>query len=219
MFESAAGFALLAAISPAAILVCATYLGSANPRRTTLWFMFGAVTMTVAVSIIALAALRAGGLSLPGQHAPRYGLRLGLGVLALAAGVYMTRRKPKPPDPDHPKKPGLVARLISRPGPGAAFAAGILVFIPSVSLIAAVQVIATARSSLGATAAALATVVIIDVMFVWLPFAFHLARPEATSRFLKAFNGWLRAHGHSLVAGVLLVAGLVLIAQGIAGLA
>jgi hypothetical protein len=219
MIASAAGFALLAAISPAAILVCAAYLGSASPRRTTLWFLAGAITMSAVIGVIALALLRAGGLSLPTHHAPRYGVRLGLGVLALAGGLFMVRRKPRPPNPDKPKKPGLVSRLIARPGPATAFAAGVLVFVPSASFLAAVQVIATAKASLAATAAILAAVVIIDVMFVWLPFSFHLVRPEATERTLKAFNGWLRAHGHAVVAGALLVAAAVLIADGITGLA
>jgi len=219
MFASAAGFALLAAISPAAILVCATYLSSASPRRTTLWFLAGAITMTVVVGVIALALLRAGGLSLPGHHTPRYGVRLGLGVLALAGGLFMVRRKPRPPNLDNPKKPGLVSRLTARPGPATAFAAGVLVFVPSASFLAAVQVIATAKASVAATVATLATVVIIDVMFVWLPFAFHLVRPQATERVLKAFNSWLRVHGHALVAIALLVAGVALIADGIQGLA
>ncbi|MDQ2876845.1 MAG: GAP family protein [Actinomycetota bacterium] len=218
MIESAAGFAVLAAISPAAILVCAAYLGSASPRRTTLWFLAGAITMTAVIGVIALAALRAGGLSLPTHHSPRYGVRLGLGVLALGGSLFMARRKPAPPNPDQPKKPGLVSRLVSRPGPAAAFAAGILVFIPSASFLAAVQVIATARASVLATGATLAVVVIINVMFVWLPFAFHLVRPEATTRALKALNGSLRAHGHALVAGALLVAGLLLVSDGIKGL-
>jgi hypothetical protein len=219
MFASAAGFALLAAISPAAILVCATYLGSASPRRTTLWFLAGAITMTVVIGVVLLAVLRAGGLSLPAHHTTRYGVRLGLGVLALAGGLFLARRRPRPPDPDKPKKPGLVSRLTARPGPGTAFAAGVLVFIPSGAFLAAVQVVATARADVASTAGALATVVIIDVMFVWLPFAFHLVRPEATERTLKSFNGWLRAHGRALVAGALGVAGLLLIAQGIYGLA
>jgi hypothetical protein len=215
MFASAVGFALLAAISPAAILVCATYLGSASPRRTTLWFLVGAITMTVVIGVVLLAVLRAGGLSLPTHHTTRYGVRLGLGVLALAGGLYLARRRPRPPKP---KKPGLVSRLTARPGPGTAFAAGVLVFIPSGAFLAAIQVVATARADVASTAGALATVVVIDVMFVWLPFAFHLVRPEATERTLKAFNGWLRAHGHALVAGALGVAGLLLIAQGIYGL-
>jgi hypothetical protein len=219
MIASAAGFALLAAVSPAAILVCAAYLGSASPRRTTLWFLAGAITMSAVIGVIALALLRAGGLSLPGHHTPRYGVRLGLGVLALAGGLYMVRRKPRPPNPDKPKKPGLVSRLISRPAPATAFAAGVVVFVPSAAFLGAVQVIATSKDSLAATAGTLALVVLIDVMFVWLPFAFHLARPEATARVLKAFNSWLRVHGHALVAVALLVTGVLLIADGIKGLA
>ena len=111
-----------------------------------------------------------------------------------------------------------MSRLTARPGPATAFAAGVLVFVPSASFIAAVQVIATAKAGLADTAGALATVVIIDVMLVWLPILFHLVRPEATERVLKAFNGWLRAHGHAIVAGALLVAGVLLIFQGITGL-
>lgn len=219
MFASAAGFALLAAMTPAAVLVCAVYLGSATPRRTTLWFLAGAITMSAVIGLIALAVLRAGGLSLPGHHTPRYGVRLALGVVALASGIFMARRRPKPPDPGKTKKPGLVSRLMARPGPAAAFAAGVLVFVPSASFIAAIQVIATAKASVLSTAAALAVVVLIDVVLVWLPLAFYLARPEATARILKSFNGWLRAHGHAIGAGALLVVGLLLIGDGIAGLA
>jgi hypothetical protein len=218
MLATAAGFAVLAAISPAAILVCAVYLGSAAPRRTTLLFLAGAITMTVIMGVVVLAALRAGGLSLPSNRTPRYGVRLGLGVLALGAGIFMARRKPKPPDPARKKKPGLVARMMARPGPVAAFATGMVVFVPSASFIAAVQVVATAHASTLDTTLTLTTVVAIDVMLVWLPFLLYLAAPEATTRRLKSFDGWLRAHGHALAAGALTVAGALLILDGISGL-
>ena len=55
----------------------------------------------------------------------------------------MARRKPKPPRSD--KKPGLMARLIARPSPVTAFVTGLLIFTPSVTFIAAIQVIATAQ--------------------------------------------------------------------------
>ena len=65
MLETAAGFALLSALSPTAVLVGAVYLGSASPRRTTLLYLAGALTTTVIIGIIVLVALRSGGLSLP----------------------------------------------------------------------------------------------------------------------------------------------------------
>jgi Sap, sulfolipid-1-addressing protein len=219
MLATAAGLAVLAAISPAAILACAVYLGSARPRQATLLYLAGALTMTLVMALVVLFALRAGGLSLPSHHTPRYGVRLGLGVLALGGGIYMSRRKPRQRDPAKPKKPGLIARTMARPGPLAAFVTGIIVFTPSASFIAAVQVIATARASVADSVIGLAIVVIINVTFVWLPFVFYLVRPESTTRRLKAFNGWLRAHGHKLVAGALIVVGAFLIANGIYGLA
>jgi hypothetical protein len=130
----------------------------------------------------------------------------------------MARRKPKPPGPAKKKKPGLMARMMARPGPVAAFATGIVVFIPSASFVAAVQTIATAHTSTLASALTLTTIVAIDVMLVWLPFLLYLAAPEATTRRLKAFDGWLRAHGHALTAGALTIAGALLIMDGISGL-
>jgi hypothetical protein len=218
MIATAVGFALLAALTPTALLAGAIYLGSASPRRTMTWYLLGAIVMTAIMGIIVLVALRAGGLSLPGNRQPRYGLRLGLGVLALGGGLFMLRRKPKPPDPAKPKKPGLISRLMARPDPLAAFVTGILVFVPSASFVAAVQTIATAKSGVADTSLTLALVIVINVAFAWLPFVLYLARPEATTRRLKSFNGWLRAHGHAVAAGALLVAAAVLIGDGVAGL-
>jgi Sap, sulfolipid-1-addressing protein len=219
MYGEAAGFAFLAALTPTAILVAVAYLGSASPRRTMSVFLAGAITVTTVVAVIALVALRAGGLSLPGHHTPRYGLRIGLGLLAVAAGVLLARRRPGRKDQGKARRPGLMTRLMNRPGPVAAFVMGVLVFSPSAQFLAAVQVIATARASPEGTAGALVLVVLIDVMFVWLPLALYLARPEATHRTLKAFNAWLRAHGRVLVSAAVLAVGLILIADGIAGLA
>jgi hypothetical protein len=145
---------------------------------------------------------------------PRPGVRLGLGVIALTASLVMSRRKPKPARPD--KKPGLITRLMMHPSPIAAFVLGLLLFAPSVSFIAAVQVIATAKAS-DATIA-LAVVVLIDVMFIWLPLGFYLAAPNATTRTLQAINAWLQAHSHRLAVVLLAVVGVVLIGNGIYGL-
>jgi hypothetical protein len=220
MFADAAGFAALSALTPTAILVVAVYLGSASPHRTMLVFLAGALAMTVTVAIVALVALRAGGLSLPGHHQPRYGLRLGLGVLALAAGVIVARRRPRP-HPEEKKKdkrPSLISRMLARPGPVAAFVTGLIVFTPSVQFLAAIQVIATAKASTIATTGAVILVVVIDVMLVWLPLGFYLARPEVTTRGLTALNGWLRGHGRHIATAALLVAGAILTATGISGL-
>ncbi|MBO0815794.1 MAG: GAP family protein, partial [Actinobacteria bacterium] len=194
MLIQAAGLALLAALSPTALLIAAIYLGSARPRLVTAFYLAGAALMSLVMGVILLAVLRSANLQRPGEHTPRYGLRLGLGILLLAAAIVVARRTPRPPDPSKPPK-GIVSRMVADPAPVSAFLVGLLVFAPGVSFLAAVQVIATAKAGFDLTVLALIIVVVINVLLVWLPIVVHLVAPGVATRYLTAFNGWLRAHG------------------------
>ncbi len=87
MLIQAAGLALLAALSPTALLIAAVYLGSSRPRLVTVFYLAGAVVMSLVMAVVVLEVLRGVNLQRPGEHEPRYGLRLGLGILLLAAAV------------------------------------------------------------------------------------------------------------------------------------
>jgi hypothetical protein len=218
MLIQAAGLALLAALSPTALLIAAVYLGSARPRLVTAFYLAGAVLMSLVMGVILLAVLRSANLQRPAEHTPRYGLRLGLGILILAAAVVVARRKPRPPDPSKTPK-GIVSKLVADPAPLSAFLVGLLIFAPGVSFLAAVQVIATARASLDLTVIALIIVVVINVLLVWLPIVVHLVAPGFATRYLTAFNGWLRAHGKLILICVLVAVGGIMVVNGIYGLA
>jgi Sap, sulfolipid-1-addressing protein len=217
MLLQAAGLAFLAAVNPTALLAAAVYLGSARPRQTIALFLTGAVAVSVVMGVAVLAAVRDAGLEIPTNHAPRYGLRLGLGIALAAAGVVVARRKPRHRDPA--KGRGIVSKMIANPTPRSAFLAGVLIFASGVSFLAAIQVIATARTSVELTAVALIVVVAINVLLAWLPIVLYLAVPGATTRYLTTFNGWLRAHGRTVTVWVLIVAGGIMIGDGIYGLA
>ena len=218
MLIQAAGLALLAALSPTALLIAAVYLGSARPRLVTAFYLAGAVLMSLVMGVILLAVLRSANLQRPAEHTPRYGLRLILGILLLAAAVVVARRQPRPPDPSKPPK-GFVGKMVADPAPLSAFLVGLLVFAPGVSFLAAVQVIATARASLDLTVLAMIIVVVINVLLVWLPIVVHLVAPGFATRYLTAFNGWLRAHGKLILICVLVAVGGIMVVNGIYGLA
>lgn len=218
MLAEAAGFALLAAISPTALILMAVFLGSASPRATAFMYVAGAIVMTIVTAIAALIVIRTTGLDQPRQHDARYGLRLGLGILAAIAAVVVALRKRRPPDPNRPQK-GIISRLIANPSPRTAFISGLLIFAPGATFIAAVQVIATARAGVPVTALGLATVVVITVLVVWLPLVAFLAAPDATTRLLKRLNGWLRANGKLLLVAGLAIASVALIVNGALGAA
>ena len=226
MLAQAAGFALLAAISPTALLLMALYLGSDRPREAGFMYLTGAVLMTAVTAITALIIIRTTGLDQPRERDARYGLRLALGILAGLVAVLVAlrgRRRPAPlPDPAAPLPPGeenkgVIARLMANPSPRAAFISGVLVFSPSVTFIAAVQVIATARARIAVTALGLITVVVISVIVVWLPVAAYLLAPDATTRTLRRFNAWLRANGRKILTLGLFVAAIALIINGALG--
>jgi hypothetical protein len=219
VLAQAAGFAVLASVSPTALLVMAVYLSTANPRTMALLYVTGAVIMTVAMAVALLVVIRVTGLNLPQGHDPRFGLRLGLGVLALVGAVFYALRKPPEPAPGKQRRPGFLARLMARPSPRIAFATGLLLFAPGATFIAAVQVVATSDASVPLIVLALAIVVTITAIVVWLPLIAYLAAPDATTRRLAAVNEWLRTHGRAVVVYALGVGGAVLIVNGALGLA
>ncbi len=233
MFEQAAGLALLAALSPTAMLIAASYLASTRPHKTVLLYLAGGLLMVTLLGTAGLIAIRAGGLSGVGQHASRNGLRLALGIAALVAAAVIWRRRPgtepvpvpgpaAAPSPDpasgRQRKPGVVARMTAEPRPATAFVVGVFVFGPSVSFLAAVQVVATARASLAATVAAMVMIIVLTVLFAWLPLVAYLVAPDRTLRVLHAFNGWLRRNRRSVLMAAVAAIGVILTVQGLNGL-
>ena len=222
MLLEALGFAFLAAINPTALLIGAAYLGSANPRKTVVFYLAGAIIMTAALGVVLIVVIRAGGLSQVGNRTPRYGLRLGLGVAAVVAAVIVARREQQaPPGPagDAGRKQGWMARLISRPSPLTALVVGILLFYPSAGLVAAVQVIGTSHDSVGLETLGVALVVLVNVLVIWVPLLVHLIAPDATTRALRAFDDWLRAHKRTITIVGLTAVGVILVVNGSLGLA
>jgi hypothetical protein len=217
MLTEAAGLAVLAALSPTAALVSAVFLGSANPRRTVLIYLAGAIVMTAIFAAVVFVVLQAGHLQRPREYGPRYGLRLGLGAAMTLAGGYLRRRKPKPPDPAKRDK-RIISRLLARPRPWTAFIVGLLVYAPSLTYIAAVQVVATSKASVAASVLEIALVIAITVMFAWLPLAVYLLAPGQTIQVLHSGDSWLRLHGYVLAVAGLCIGGVLLALDGILGL-
>jgi hypothetical protein len=214
----ASGLALLASLSPTALLIAAVYLGSARPRLTAAFYLAGALAMSAVMGVVLLVLLRAADLSRASERGPRYDFRLGLGILLLVAAVAISRLKSLAHS-SHPEHQGFVYRMAARPAPWSAFVVGIVVFAPGACFLAAVQVIATAQSSLELTLVAVVLVVVINVLLVWLPLLLYLVFPDKTTRRLAAFNCWLRTHGRTVLIIVLIAVGAIMVGDGIYGLA
>ena len=129
MLLESAGLALLASLSPTALLIAAVYLGSARPMRTAAFYLTGALVMTAVTGVVILVLLRSLDLSHTAERDPRYELRLALGVALLVIGLVVARRQPRPADPAQPQQ-GLISRMAASPAPRSAFIVGIPGFCP-----------------------------------------------------------------------------------------
>jgi hypothetical protein len=221
LFAQVAWLALVASISPPAALLAGLYLRSERPGKVTLFFIVGGLVVVSVVGVVVLVVMRAGGLSHLDHfhHQTRYGVRLGLGLIALAAAVFLYLRKPKPRDPaKKPKKPKLIHRLSARPSPLTAFAVGVFMFGPSLTFISAVQVVATAKAGLADTIGAMALIIVLAVLFAWLPFLAYLVAPDRTLHLLHRLEAALAKHGRTILVAAVAVIGLYLTIQGITGL-
>jgi hypothetical protein len=198
--------------------VSAVFLGAANPFRTVLIYLAGAVVITVVMAVVVYLVLRSGHLEAPHHRHARYGLRLGLGLLMLAVGYYLLRRGKRRPAKPAKQGQGLIARMIARPGRREAFLVGLLIYTPSLTFIAAVQVVATSREALVDAVGYLGLIVVITLMCIWLPLLLFVFRPEKTTMLLGSFNAWLRANGYFLVSAAVLIGGAVLSLNGALGL-
>ncbi len=218
MLIQAVAFSLLAAISPTGLLVAAVFLGSASPRLTAMAYVAGAIGMTVLGAAILFVLLRAGGLDRPDALQARYDFRLGLGIALLLAAGYLRRRGLRSREKSE-QLPGPMARMIARPGPAVAFVAGVAIYVPSLTFVAAVQAVATTEPGVVNAVLLLTVVVVITATAAWLPLVSYLFSPERTGQQLALFNGWLRLHGYLLLVGAAGICGLALVVNGALGLA
>jgi hypothetical protein len=137
-------------------------------------FLAGAAICTLAIGFAVAFALHGAGRGNQSQQPPRYGLRLGIGVLFVIGAVVLARRPPKPKK----EKESRVTRAARRGGLIAALIAGIILYLPSPSYLSALQVVGSTKLSTTATIAWVVIVVAILLITIWGTHPDHRARPR-----------------------------------------
>ena len=169
-------------MSPTALLVAAVYLGSARPRLTGAFYLAGAVVMSLVMAVVILVVLRGVGLNQPRERTPRYGLRLGLGVLRWSRARRGGEAQAPAARPGARRTQGFMSRLVANPAPLSAFLVGLLVFAPGVTLPRRGAGDRHGPGQHRAHGHRRGIVVVINVLLVWLPIVLHLLAPGRPRR-------------------------------------
>jgi len=140
-------------------------------------------------------------------------VRLVIGLLFLAAAVFLARRPPKPSG-----GPSRVSRAVSQGGLFAIFVVGIALYLPSPAYLSALQVVGTTKMSTAATVLWVIIVVALVLITVEVPVLLFLLAPDWTVPKLQAVNGWLDRNGRTLLVAVVGLIGLWEFIDGLVGL-
>ena len=214
---------LVSALNPAALVASAFFLRKERGARLGNAFLIGGLLMSAVVGIVVLVLIRGTGLELPKRTTPRYGLRLGLGILALVLAASLPwLRSHLRRGPAGAKKPGRVTRLMETAGAGGAVVVGVLIFAPSVQYLAGVQAITTAEHQVAVAILLILGAAVINVSLVWIFLIAYLAAPDRTKAYLgkaSTWVDWVKRHSNLVLRIILTAVGVYLVVSGGTGLA
>jgi Sap, sulfolipid-1-addressing protein len=205
--------ALISSLYPLGLAAILLLARAPRPRPKESVFLAGALACTLAVGFVVVFALHGAGIGQSSQRSSQYWLRLVSGVLFVAAAVVLARRPPKP----H-RGPSRMSRAASQGGLFAIFVAGVALYLPSPTYLAALEEVGSTKMSPAATAVWVLIVVALVLITVEVPVLLFLLAPGWTVPKLEAVNAWLDRHGHTLLVWVVGALGLWLFLEGLVGL-
>lgn len=206
------------ALSPIPIIAVILMLGTPRARRNGVAFALAWIVGLAAVSAVVLVISHGAGTpQSDASNGVRWGT-LAVGVLFVAMGLGQWRKRPK--KGATPAMPKWMA-TIDRFGPPKAAAFGLLLSAANPKNLAltaaAAAAIAQEGLSTGDNVIAVAIFVAIGTLTVGGPVLLYLAAPSWAARPLGAIKEFMSEHNAVIMFVVLLVLGVKLIGQGIAG--
>jgi threonine/homoserine/homoserine lactone efflux protein len=207
--------ALVVALSPLSIIPAVLVLHSARPRPTGLAFLVGWLFGLVALTAVFLeVSSLLGPLDKPPSWASW--LRIVVGAALIVFGLYrwFTRKRSA-------HTPAWMSSLSKVTPPRAAITAAVLTVLnPKVLFICAAAGLAIGSAGLGTTRAwiALAWFVAVAGSTVAIPILAYAVSGDRLDQPLARLKEWMERQHAALVAGILIVIGLLVLYKGIHGL-
>jgi hypothetical protein len=200
---------------PTLIVIAVLALRGPHPVKILLSFLVGGLLTTVLVGLVVVFALENKGF-ISGSRPPANPIfNISIGVLSLAAAIFLNRRKDVASTASEPKKSGLAERAVQRGGPVVFLAGVILNIVPGTFPIVALKDIAQLDIGDGAKVAAVVVFYVIMFAFIEVPVVAYLFAPERATAAVFDFNTWLGRNGRRIGVYVLAAVGFYLTVRGV----
>jgi Sap-like sulfolipid-1-addressing protein len=217
---------LSAAINPVLVGVVLVTLASPRPKALLGAYVAGGMTISVALGIAAVSLASGTGAVTPTTSTTNGLVDLVLGLLLLGvAAWYATGRAERrharkvAAAAGRPKKPSLGDRLLAGSRASMAFAAGVLLTLPSALYLAALKDIAEAGVSTEKEILAIVLFNVLMLLPALIPLALLVVVPDATKAAVDRADRWMHEHQKPLVTVLAGAIGAYLAGKGIVALA
>ena len=215
---------LASALNPGALVASAFFLRKERGARLDNALLIGGLLISAVIGIVVLELIRLTGLELPKRAAPRYDIRLGLGILALVLAAFLPwlRSHLRRGSAAAAQKPDPATRLMQKASIGGAILVGVLVYAPTPQYLAGLQGIASAEHRIAVAVLLVLGAAVVNVAVVWLFLVAYLAAPARTRAHLakaSTWVDWVKSHSDLIIRIVLAVVGAALVISGATGLA
>jgi hypothetical protein len=208
--------ALVSSLYPFGLVALLILFGASRARSRSSVFLLGAFVCLLAVGLLFVLVAKGAGLDDSGNSTPRYALRLALGVLFLVAAWILAHRPPKPASSDG--ESSRITNAVAGSGLFAVFVVGLVMYTPSPTYIAALDVVGGTKMSTAATIGWVVLVVVLVLITIEIPIVLYFVAPGWTIPKLEALNRWLDRNGRALIVWVLVVLGVWQVVDGLVGL-
>lgn len=202
---------LAASVSPVALMVLISVMLARNALRNSLVFLTGYTVTMVAIGVVGVFVLHAGG-SGTKTGVDAY-IDIALGALCLLA-IPLAARK---------KKGGKEQRDYSSLKATRVFLLGIVTMLLNASTIicylSGAHVISEAHLGVADKIAGLAVLTAVSLVTLIIPIVLYLVFPDKSQKALHSFGGWLSRHGKVIGVAVLAVFAVYLLVKGITAVA
>jgi hypothetical protein len=226
MIGNVVALGLSAAINPILVGVVLVTLASPRPKVLLGAYVAGGMIVSVAIGIAVVSLASSTGAVKPTTSSTNGLVDLVLGLLLLAVSAWFATGRAErrhaakvAAASGRPKKPSVSDRLLGGSRATMAFAAGMLLTLPSALYLAALKDIAEAGVSTGEELLAILLFNVLMLSPALIPLLLLAVVPDGTKAAVERSDRWMREHQKRLVTVVAGAIGVYLTVKGIAALA
>ena len=195
------------------------FLGRPHPKKLLLFFLAGALLVSVSIGIAAVNVLDAADIGSSGRHSFGAAVYFVLGIAGIVVGAHFLRTQPKPKEPKKDSdRPSFTTRALSKDSSWLVFALGIVLNLPGLWYLAGLKNIALGDHGKAVEVALVLAFNAIMFSFIEIPLIGYIVAPEWSQTQVTRFNSWLHRNARHLGGWLGVGVGLYLVGRGIAAL-